>query len=42
LKIGFFGVAGEDWIGILSDGYENELVYDDVGKHSEKMCKILL
>jgi 2',3'-cyclic-nucleotide 2'-phosphodiesterase (5'-nucleotidase family) len=34
VKIGFFGVAGQDWMGILSDDYDKELVYDDVGKHS--------
>lgn len=28
-KIGIFGIAGEDWIGILSDEYEDELEYND-------------
>jgi 5'-nucleotidase len=42
IKIGIFGIAGEDWLGILSDHYENELVYEDVGRHSQKMCKILV
>ena len=40
-KIGIFGIAGEDWIGILSDEYEDALEYDDIIDHSKKMCSIL-
>lgn len=31
LKLGIFGVGGEDWLGILMDDYEDELEYHDVG-----------
>ena len=40
-KIGLFGIAGQDWLGILGDDYEDELQYDDIVVHSKKMCKIL-
>ena len=33
-RIGFFGVAGQDWLGILGDDYEDELVYEDVNEFS--------
>lgn len=41
LKLGIFGVAGEDWVGIMKNHYEDMLEYHEVGEHSVKMCKIL-
>ena len=37
-KIGFFGLAGEDWVEILADEYEDELIYEDTVRYSKKMC----
>ena len=41
LKIGIFGVAGEDWIGILAEFAEGELTYFDHIEYSNNMCKYL-
>lgn len=41
LKIGILGVAGEDWIGILSDEYENMLEYEDCYVFSQRTAKHL-
>ena len=42
-KIGFFGVGGEDWVGILGPDFENEggIDYLPVGPYSANMCKTL-
>lgn len=40
-NIGFYGVAGSDWIGILTDSYEDELEYEDVNEFSERISKKL-
>ena len=37
-KIGFFGIAGEDWVEILGDEYEEDLVYEDIVRYSKNMC----
>lgn len=41
LRIGVYGVAGEDWIGILAEFAEDELTYYDHVEHSNNMCKYL-
>ncbi len=41
LKIGVFGVAGADWIGILAEFAEDELTYYDHIEYSNNMCKFL-
>lgn len=31
LKIGVYGIAGDDWIPMLADEYGDDLIYEEVG-----------
>lgn len=41
LRIGILGVAGEDWLGILSDEYEGMLEYEDCYEFANRTAKHL-
>jgi len=41
LKIGFFGIAEEDWLGLLTAANTEKVLYEDFISCSEKLCKFL-
>ena len=41
MKIGVFGVAGSDWMGILNDSYEDILQYESCFECGNRMAKYL-
>ena len=41
LKIGFFGLAEEDWIGLLTAANTEKVLYEDFIDCSERMCQYL-
>lgn len=41
IKIGVFGIAGSDWMGILNDSYEDLLEYESCFDFSNRTAKYL-
>lgn len=41
MKVGIFGVAGSDWIGILNDSYDGMIEYESCFEFGNRMSKYL-